>query len=435
MTDTVFLKDYAASISKPLLKNPNKLQTFNHLSTDKTFNLRTKEKIDRRPASDAATYRTQGRGQLSLIRNGRPHPIGPTAVDGGEAQPSPAGASPRRGAPSPRCARRTSARLSPTAPSRAVGRERDGPGARRGTTLEANQRPLRHAALEMAAQPCGAPPPPRPLPPPQRRHTPTRGTLRRRRGRAGCSEVHGIAPHREAAPVSLGRGGVGVGVEECARGGDRPRHRPRGGRRGCHDSQRCGGSSGSPARARPPTQGGCVPTVASCRRDRESLAAARQGPGWGLGRPPLCAPLCLSEVPPPPRRDSPVCEPLRGRSRSASDRDAPPPPPLSPALTSSWRCLAALLALPLRPPLVHPPATASRRRPPGAELRRGAGDHPSAPPPGCGCRAPRAPLREGAAATARREERNRRQLGQRAAAGSPGMDWASPSACPRRGGR
>lgn len=106
---------------------------------------------------------------------------------------------------------------------------------------------------------------------------------------------------------------------------------------------------------------------------------------------------------------------LGGCSRAdgaAPPLTAPPPPP--PALTSSWRCLPALPALPPRL------ARRSPARPRGAGPRRGASGQPSPSPP---------------------EARKRTAGGEHSSARrgwrSPGMDRVSPpaSACPPRGGR
>ncbi|XP_061324631.1 serine/arginine repetitive matrix protein 1-like [Pezoporus flaviventris] len=90
--------------------------------------------------------------------------------------------------------------------------------------------------------------------------------------------------------------------------------------------------------------------------------------------------------------------------------ETPPPlyrPPSPRAGAASPRCRLCRFA---RRYPSRPPATAPRRRPPGAGPRGGLGSQPSPPPPSRGCR------REGTAATASREQRRGAELPEARAA-------------------
>ncbi|KAK4816765.1 hypothetical protein QYF61_022763 [Mycteria americana] len=379
-----------------------------------------------------------GRGHLRNTRlraSQQPHPscrahARRRAAPG--ASPRPPG--PSRGDGSPSLRRTPPSSLPPLPPrGRPSDGDRDGPGASRGA-------PPRPRTRALPAAPRWKWPPRRARPPAPGADTPpNRGTPRTGVGSGlrGSPRSPRAAAGREPgfghAAASAGEAGAPplAGVRGPRR---EPRARAPSSRRGRAGSwpapcPRRGGGRGTAAGA-----GVALPQPAS---DRGRSSAGRSSVHRSA------SPRCCRRL----GGTQPVCEPPRGRSRSASDRDAPPPhrrPARPPALTSSWRCLPALPALPPRRPLARPPATAPRHRPPGAGPRRGAGGQPSPPPPGCGCRAPRPPPqgRGSGDCWARGEERrgaepSRRRLGQRAAAGSPGMDWASPStsACPRRGGR
>lgn len=267
------------------------------------------------------------------------------------------GPSPRR--PSPR---RTVLSSFPERPRAAPsGAQRDGPGASRGSRSRQPAPPHR-AALEMAARQSGspllrAPPHSRGRHTPEPQHPAELGTLR--------------PPRRGAALFSSERGGAGARVEE----GGSAAPPPASGRRGRRTRSLL--TAGSANKGRRPlargaaTAGGASPRPGGHRDSGDSPPA----------RSPLREPLCLPEVPPLPRRDSPACEPPRGRSRSASDRDAPPPPlatarPPSPrAGATSPLCRRRLARSPLRPaavPLAPGPAegqVASPALSPAALLR------------------------------------------------------------------
>lgn len=275
--------------------------------------------------------------------------------------------------------------------------KRDGSSGGGGAQAAANPRPPRRTALEMAAPPLPGETQPRPRHPkgwgwrlrPLRRR-PCRGALPGKR-RAGSWRGTGAST---APPPAAGRRG-----RRGSRGAGRPS--PAGG--------------GQLAVGRLPAHGAATASAAPLPR--------------ASALPPRGAAAAASAA------LAGVCEPPGGSSRSASDRDAPPARPhLEPALPPRAAGAAASPAArrPPRPGAAVPPVPV----PAPAELRA-ASPRPRRP---AAAAAPLAPSRgegDSGDCEAAGEERSRRRLEKRAAAGSPGMDWASfsASACPRRGGR
>ncbi|XP_058680361.1 basic proline-rich protein-like [Ammospiza caudacuta] len=327
-----------------------------------------------------------------------------------------------------------SAVLSPAASSEACperpraapsGVHRDGPGASRGVPPAANPCPLTAPLLKWPPSRAGLPSSATPAPstpgggtPPEPRHPAEPGLPR--------------PPCRGAALLSPEHGGEGARVED----GGSTAPPPASGRREHRFLRCCGGAAHAPssrwgglikagdrlpaaggASARPSShrhRGGSVARHSANRsaspRCRRCLGGTRRRVSRRAegAAPPLTETRPLLPSPPPARPHLELALPPRSAAGASPVRHCAP-------LLSPWR---------LAPPRGRWPA------------------QPSPPLPAAAAASLVPRCREVAAAIAKREERtgeewSRRRLGQRAASGSPGMDWASScaSACPWRRGR